>query len=50
VGDERVQALRAFYRGQLAPELEARADFYHGGQPITRDQVRWDTAGERLKV
>ena len=44
-GDERVELLRQFYRGR---QLFGARFFVQGVGFIRRDQVNWDTAGERV--
>ena len=48
VGDERVKALRAFFRGEPLNGLEPRADMYNHNRRLTWADVAWQTAGKRV--
>ena len=50
IGPPRVEALRKFYhkRRIMDPVHGELEPFVYGYGPITWDQVKWDTAGERV--
>jgi hypothetical protein len=47
--DKRILFLRAFFRGEPLPEpYFVVAGGQEGYREITRDEVNWDTAGDRI--